>query len=124
HPSLLTIPEADRLYGRTSRFDLSSFSPLALLVADPTILVVKADSPWKTYEDLVSYAKTHEDQVTYSSSGAYSALHLPIEMLSTASEIKMRHIPYQGGGPALMAVLSGEVDVTAGVPAVVAPRIK
>lgn len=123
HPSLLTIPEADKLYGRTSRFGLSSFSPLALLVADPTILVVKADSPWKTYEDLVAHAKAHEDEVTYSSSGAYSALHLPIEMLSAASDVKMRHIPYQGGGPALMAVLSGEVDMTAGVPAVVGPRI-
>lgn len=124
HPSLLTIPEADKLYDRTSRFSLSSFTPLALLVADPTILVVKADAPWQTYEELVNDAKQRPDSITYSSSGAYGALHIPIEMLSEESGIKLRHIPYQGGGPALLAVLSGQVDVTAGVPAVVAPRIK
>jgi len=62
--------------------------------------------------------------IAYSSSGAYSAVHLPIEMLAHAAGIKLRHIPYSGGGPALTAVLGNVVATTAGAPAVLAPQIK
>jgi tripartite-type tricarboxylate transporter receptor subunit TctC len=88
------------------------------------VLVVKADSPWKTYEEFIADAKKRPDMIAYSSSGAYSAVHLPIEMLTHAAGIKLRHIPYSGGGPALTAVLGGVVAATAGAPAVLAPQIK
>ena len=124
HPSIIAVPEAERLFGRTPAVDRTHFTPLSLLVADPLVLVVKADSPWKTYEDFVADAKRRPDSIAYSSSGAYSAVHLPIEMLTHAASIKLRHIPYAGGGPALTAVLSGVVAATAGAPAVLAPQIK
>ena len=124
HPALLSVPEAERMFGRTPSFDRASFAPLALLVADPLVLVVKADAPWKTYEEFVAYARKNPDTIAYSSSGAYSAVHLPVEMLAHAASIKLRHIAYSGGGPALTALLGGHVAVTAGVPAVLAPQIK
>lgn len=124
HPSMLTIPESDKLFDRKTAYDRSSFEPLALMVADPTVIVVKADSPWKTYDDFVKDAKANPGKYTYSSSGAYSALHLPIEMLSQSADMKLHHVPYKGGGPALLALLQGSVDVTAGVPGVVTPHIK
>lgn len=124
HPSILSVPDAERVFGRTPTFDRSNFTPLALLVADPLVLVVKADAPWKTYEEFVADARKHPDTIAYSSSGAYSAVHLPIEMLTHAAGIKLRHIPYSGGGPALTAVLGGVVAATAGAPAVLAPQIK
>jgi tripartite-type tricarboxylate transporter receptor subunit TctC len=124
HPSIIAVPEADRMFDRTPAVDRTNFSPLALLVADPLVLVVKADSPWKTYEEFIADAKKRPDMIAYSSSGAYSAVHLPVEMLTHAAGIKLRHIPYSGGGPALTAVLGGVVAATAGAPAVLAPQIK
>ena len=124
HPSILSVPDAERVFGRTPSFDRSNFTPLALLVADPLVLVVKADAPWKTYEEFVADARKNPDTIAYASSGAYSAVHLPIEMLTHAAGIKLRHIPYSGGGPALTAVLGGVVAATAGAPAVLAPQIK
>jgi len=124
HPFINTLPEAERQFGRNVAFDRSHFAALSLIVADPLVLVVKADSPWKTYEDFVADAKRRPDMIAYSSSGAYSAVHLPIEMLAHAAGIKLRHIPYSGGGPALTAVLGNVVATTAGAPAVLAPQIK
>lgn len=124
HPAILAVPEADRMFGRTPASDRSHFAPLALLVADPLVLVVKADAPWKTYEEFVADARRNPDTITYSSSGAYSAVHLPYEMLAHAAGVKLRHVAYSGGGPALTAVLGGHVATTAGAPAVLAPQIR
>jgi tripartite-type tricarboxylate transporter receptor subunit TctC len=124
HPGLISMPESERLFGRTPPFSTTDFTPLALLVADPTVVVVRADSPWKTYADLVEAAKKKPDSITYASSGVYSALHLPIEMLSHAAGIKLTHVPYKGGGPAITAVMAGEVDATCGVPAALEQYIK
>lgn len=124
HPAILAVPEADRMFGRTPTSERSSFAPLALLVADPLVLVVKSDAPWKTYEEFIADARKNPDTIAYSSSGAYSAVHLPIEMLAHAAGVKLRHIAYSGGGPALTAVLGGHVAATAGAPAVLAPQIK
>ena len=123
-PAILSVPISDRLFNKTPTFDRSQFTPLALLSADPVLFVVKADAPWKTFEEFVSYAKKNPDKVPYSSSGNYSNLHLPVEMVAHTAAIKLQHIPYSGGGPALTAVLGGQVALTAGVPGVVGPQIK
>jgi tripartite-type tricarboxylate transporter receptor subunit TctC len=124
HSAIISIPASEKLFGRATSFDRSNFTPLALIVADPVVLIVPADSPWKTAQDFVADAKKRPDAITYSSSGAYSALHLPMEMFANSAGIKLRHVPFSGGGPALTAVLGGVVDVSTGVPAVVAPHIK
>jgi len=124
HPFINTLPEAERQFGRSVAFDRSHFAPLSLIVADPLVFVVKGDAPWKTFDEWVADAKKHPDSIPYSSSGAYSAVHLPIEMLAHAAGIKLRHVPYSGGGPALTAVLGQVVAATAGAPAVLAPQIK
>jgi tripartite-type tricarboxylate transporter receptor subunit TctC len=124
NPSVLIVPEADRVFGRESSFDRASFTPLALLVADPIVLAVKADAPWKTYQEFVAAARANPDTITYASSGAYSASHLPIEMLANAAGIKLRHVPYSGGGPAIIAVLGGQVAATASSPSALAAHFK
>ena len=123
-PAILSVPISDRMFNKTPSFDRAQFAPLALLSAEPVLFVVKADAPWKNFEELVSYAKKNPDKVPYSSTGNYSNLHLPVEMIAHASAIKLQHIPYSGGGPALTAVLGGQVAMTAGVPGVVGPQIK
>jgi tripartite-type tricarboxylate transporter receptor subunit TctC len=124
NPSMIIVPEADRMFSRPTTFDISNFAPLALLVADPIVLVVKADAPWKTYKDFIADAKAKPGEVTYGSSGAYSASHIPIEMLANAANIKLRHIPFAGGGPAILAVLGGHISTTASSPAAVVNQIK
>ena len=122
--SISIIPEADKLFGRPPAFTVDQFAPIALISADPTILVVPADKPWKTAADFVEDAKKRPGQISYSSSGVYGTLHMAMELLSHAAGIKLRHVPYAGAGPALTAILGGHVDAMASGPAVVLPHIK
>lgn len=124
NPSMIIVPEADRMFGRPPKFDISQFVPLGLLVADPIVLVVKADAPWKTYKDFIADAKAKPGEITYGSSGAYSASHIPIEMLANAANMKLRHIPFAGGGPAILALLGGHIATTASSPSAVVNQIK
>ena len=122
--SISIIPEADKLFGRPPAFTVDQFAPVALISADPTILVVRAESPWKTAREFIEDAKKRPGQISYSSSGIYGTLHMAMELLSSAAGIKLRHVPYAGAGPALTALLGGHVDALASGPAVVLPQIK
>ncbi len=122
--SISIIPEADKLFGRPPAFTVDQFEPLALISADPTILVVRAESPWKTAKEFIEDAKKRPGQISYSSSGIYGTLHMAMELLSHAAGVKLRHIPTPGAGPALTAILGGHVDALASGPSVVIPHIK
>jgi tripartite-type tricarboxylate transporter receptor subunit TctC len=122
--SISIIPEADKLFGRPPAFTVDQFEPLALISADPTVLVVRTDSPWKTAGDFIDDARKRPGQISYSSSGIYGTLHMAMELLSHAAGIKLRHIPTPGAGPALTAILGGHVDALASGPSVVLPHIK
>jgi len=122
--SISIIPEADKLFDRKPAYTTDQLAPLALVSADPTILVVPANSPWKSVKDFVADAKKRPDQISYSSSGIYGTLHMAMEMLSHAAGIKLKHVPYGGAGPALTAVLGGHQEALASGPAVVIPHIK
>lgn len=122
--SISIIPEADKIFDRKPAFTVDQFAPIALISADPTVLVVPADKPWKTARDFIEDAKNRPGQVSYSSSGIYGTLHMAMELLSHAAGIKLRHVPHAGAGPALTAILGGHVDALASGPAVVLPHIK
>jgi tripartite-type tricarboxylate transporter receptor subunit TctC len=122
--SISIIPEADKLFGRPPAFTVEQFAPIALISADPTILVVPADKPWRTAKDFIEDAKRRPGQIAFSSSGVYGTLHMAMELLSHAAGIRLRHVPYAGAGPALTAILGGHVDALASGPAVVLPHIK
>jgi tripartite-type tricarboxylate transporter receptor subunit TctC len=122
--SISIIPEADKLFGRPPAFTVDQFAPVALISADPTILVVRTESPWKTAKEFIEDAKKRPNQISYSSSGIYGTLHMAVELLSHAAGIKLRHVPYAGAGPALTALLGGHVDALASGPSVVLPQIK
>jgi tripartite-type tricarboxylate transporter receptor subunit TctC len=122
--SISVIPEADRLLERAPMYQLKDLAPVALISADPTILVVRADSPWKTVKDFVDDAKRRPDAITFSSSGVYGTLHVAMEMLAMAADIKLHHVPYTGAGPAIIALLGGHVDALATGPGTVIQHIK
>ena len=103
---------------------MDQFAPIALISADPTVFVVRAESPWKTAKDFIEDARRRPGQISFSSSGIYGTLHMAMELLSHSTDVKLRHVPYGGAGPALTAILGGHVDALASGPAVVLPHIK
>jgi tripartite-type tricarboxylate transporter receptor subunit TctC len=122
--SISIIPEADKLFDRKPAYTIDQLTPIALISADPTIFVVRADRPWKSVKEFVEDAKRRRGEIAYSSSGVYGTLHMAMEMLTHAAGIQLKHVPYGGAGPALTAILGGHVDALASGPAVVIPQIK
>ena len=122
--SISVIPEADKLFDRKPAYTMDQLIPIALVSADPTILVCRAERTWKSVKELVEDAKKRPDGISYSSSGIYGTLHMAMEMLIHSAGIKLKHVPYGGAAPALTALLGGHVDCMAAGPAVVLPHIK
>ncbi len=121
--SLAVLPEADRLFGRTPAYEVSQFTPVARILADPTLLAVPASSPWKTLKDFVEDAKARPGQIPYGSSGPYGTLHIAMEMFAASAGIKLLHVPFRGAAPALTALLSGTVQALASAPGVLKPQV-
>ena len=121
--SITTIPEVERMFGRAQSYAMEQFEPLALLVADPSVLVVGADKPWKSVKELVDDAKKRPDDIVYSHSGLYGPSHLPMEMFLHAAGIKMRGLPAVGGGPTMALVLGGSAAMWASPPAMAVPQV-
>lgn len=122
--SIVTIPEADKVTGRTPSYTLNQFTPIALISADPTVLVVRANSPWKTTADLINAAKASPNKLSFSSSGIYGTTHVAQSMLWQAAGVDLIHVPYGGGGPSMQALLAGQVDITSQAPGTVAAHLK
>ncbi|MCA0301488.1 MAG: tripartite tricarboxylate transporter substrate binding protein [Proteobacteria bacterium] len=122
--SISVLPVADRLQGRPPAYELDQLAPVALLSADPTVLVVRADGPYRTLADLVAAARARPGTINYGSSGVYGTLHVAMEIFAGAADIKLFHVPYQGGGPAVAALLGGQVDALASGPAAAIGQIK
>ena len=122
--SISILPEADTLLGRKPAFALSQFKPIARFTADPTVLVVRADAPWKTLADFLADAKRKPTIYNYGSSGNYGTMHVPMEMFKASAGFRMTHIPYTGAGPAILALLGGQVDAVASGPSTVVQQIR
>ena len=122
--SISIFPVSDRINGKTPVYEMADFAPIALVTADPTVLVVRADSPYKTLADFVAAAKANPGKINYSSSGVYGTLHVSMEIFANAAGVKLFHVPYQGGGPAVTALLGGQVEALASGPAAAIGQIK
>jgi tripartite-type tricarboxylate transporter receptor subunit TctC len=122
--SISIFPVSDRIMGRTPAYETKDFAPIALVTADPTVLVVSADSPWKTLQEFVASAKAYPGKINYSSSGVYGTLHVAMEIFAHAAGIQLFHVPYQGGGPAVTALLGGQVHALASGPAAAIGQIR
>ena len=105
--------EVDNLFGRQPKTTRADFIPLARLSADPVLLLVNDQQPWKTLEEFIADAKKEPGKIVYSSGGFYGASHLPVAMIEHAADIKgMRHLPTAGGGPAITATLGNNAQMT------------
>ena len=94
------------------RFDIQKELKLVGLVSyTPHVLVVRASLPVNTLGDLIALAKQQPGKLTYASSGTGGAIHLASELFKREAGVDLVHVPYRGGGPAVLGLLSGDVDV-------------
>ena len=122
--SYSVIPEADALLGRSPMYAFHDLRPIARFTADPTVLAVRADAPWQTVKDFVDDARKRPGVINYGSSGNYGTMHVPMEILAQTAGIKMTHIPFTGAGPAVVALLGGQIDAVSTGPATVLQHVK
>ena len=97
-----------------------AFTPIVLIGRGPNVLVVRADSPYKTVKDVIAAAAASPGKLTYASQGNGTSAHLAGEMFTNLAKVQMTHIPYRGAGPAITDLLGGQVDVIFGTAAAVA----
>jgi tripartite-type tricarboxylate transporter receptor subunit TctC len=122
--SISILPEADKILGRKAAYETTDFKPIARITADPPVLVVPAKSPWKTVDEFIAAARKAPGGLNYGSSGIYGSMHVPMAMLEKNAGIRMTHVPYTGAGPAVAALLSGQVDAISTGPSSILQHIK
>src|SRR6185436_4365044 len=108
--SISVIPEADKILGRDAMFQYDQLVPVARFTADPTVLAVRADGPYKSVKELLEAAAKAPRTIPYGSSGNYGTMHVPMEMLSQSAGVKLLYVPFTGAGPAIVALLGGQVE--------------
>jgi tripartite-type tricarboxylate transporter receptor subunit TctC len=90
---------------------LKSFTPiLGHSLAEHTALIVKSDTPWKSFKEFIDYAKANPGKIKYSTAGVGMGMHMAMEVISRKEGIKWVHVPYKGSAPATVALLGGHVD--------------
>ena len=122
--SISIIPEADKILGKQLSYQLNQLKPIARFTADPTVLVVRSDSPWQNYQQFIAAMRKSPGKYNYGSSGNYGTMHVPMEMLKADQKFFMVHIPYTGAGPAIVGLLGGQVDAIATGPSSIVQHIK
>jgi tripartite-type tricarboxylate transporter receptor subunit TctC len=122
--SYSVLPTADTVLGRPQMYAFNALRPIARITADPTVLAVRADAPWKTVKDFVEDARKRPGAINFGSSGNYGTMHVPMEILKQVANVRMTHIPYTGAGPAIVALLGGQVDALSTGPATVLQHVK
>lgn len=98
------------LYAKALYDPIKDFEAISLLAHAPNIVVVHPSLPVKNIKELISFAKTRPGDILFAGSGSGSTPHLAGELFKTLTSTKMVHVPYRGTGPAITAILSGEVS--------------
>ena len=122
--SLAGFSEVDKVYGRQVKFTRDDFVPIVRITAGPMVLLVNDQQPHKTLKDLVDDAKKRPNDLIFSSSGLHGALHLPTALFLKAAGIEMKHLPTNGGGPSITALIGNNSQVAVSSLASAATQVK
>jgi tripartite-type tricarboxylate transporter receptor subunit TctC len=90
----------------------------------PTIIVARSDLPYKNFGEMLEWAKANPDKLIFGNTGPWGQADLPWKLIVKQTGIKARNVPYDGGGPSILAVLGGHADLTGGLPTTLLPHIK
>ena len=112
------------LYPKLGYDPVKSFTPVYLYGTNPVVLVVAANSPYKTLRDLLNAAKANPGKLSGASAGNGTSQHLAQELLAFKGDVKFTHIPYKGSAPAIQDVMSGQVDFMFDTTVVAGPHIQ
>jgi tripartite-type tricarboxylate transporter receptor subunit TctC len=110
------------LYKKVPYDPIRDFEPITLLGSGPYIILVHPSLPARSIKELIALARARPNQINYASSGSGSGGHLAIELLDNTAHVKMLHIPYKGGGAAMVATIAGEAQVLAAPYATAKPQ--
>lgn len=100
-----------------------AFAPVVLLARGPNILVVRADSAYRSVADVVATARANPGKLSFASQGNGTSAHLAGELFTNLAKVQMTHIPYKGAGPALTDLLGGQVDMMFATAAAVSSQL-
>lgn len=100
------------------------FSPITQVASGHNILVVHPSLPVRSVQELISFARNKPGQLTFASGGHGTSPHMGGELFKSLARVDMIHVPYKGGGPAAIALLSGEVSLSFGSIATVLPQVR
>lgn len=103
---------------------VKDFAPISLVAVTPNILVAHPSLPLKTVPDLIALAKSRPGALNFPSAGVGSSSHLAGEMLKSMAKIDMVHVPFKGGGPALIATIAGQVQIMFATLPAAMPHVK
>jgi tripartite-type tricarboxylate transporter receptor subunit TctC len=109
--SISGFEQVDKLFGRKPKFTRADFIPIARFTQGPMVLLVNGEQPHQTLKELIDDAKQRPNKIIFSSSGLYGALHLPTVLFTKAAGVQLKHLPTNGGGPALTALLGNNAQV-------------
>jgi tripartite-type tricarboxylate transporter receptor subunit TctC len=112
------------LYAKLPYDAVRDFAPITLIASSPLIMVVHPSVPAKSVKELIALARARPGQLTFSSAGNGTAIHLAVELFKVAARVEAVHVPYKGGGPSVAALLAGEVAMTFATPASILPHVK
>jgi len=99
------------LYKKLEYDPVKDFTAIGLIASSPQVIVVNPSSPIKSLKDLVEFSKENSGKMTYASSGVGTTIHLAGEMYNNQVKVKMVHVPFQGSGPAVTAMLGNQANV-------------
>jgi tripartite-type tricarboxylate transporter receptor subunit TctC len=100
------------LYPKIPYDTFKDFTPISLLASSPNILLVRADSPFKTVADVIATAKAKPASLSFAHAGTGTSTHLAGELLKSLARIDLNAIPYKGGAPAINDLLGGQIPLS------------
>lgn len=112
------------LYKKLPYDPIADFAPVSLVGTAPSLLVMHPSVPVKTVKDLIAFARAKPGQLNFASGGIGSAPHLAGELLGSMAKVKLVHVPFKGGGPALAGVMSGQIELFMGGMSAAMPPVK
>lgn len=99
------------VYKKLNYDSMKDFTPLSIAVNAPIVLVVRTDSQFKSAQELIAYAKANPEGLSYGSAGLGSSQHMAGELFKSMADVKVLHVPYRGGEPAMTDLLGGQTSM-------------
>src|SRR3954463_8773914 len=112
------------LYRNPGYDPVKDFAPITLLAIAPMIVGVNQASPIASMQDLIKIAKARPGTLKYASAGSGSPMHMGGEIFKDVAGVELLHVPYSGGGPALISLIAGETDIAFDTAASILPQVR